>query len=203
VGFFITQWGSFMDILHALFVPTGRLRGKPYWLGAIVLLLAAILVQYMSYLYVQNSDGMQGMMMASMGSMLLWLLIYPYFCLYGKRLRDVGQPATWFFLVIFLYAIFSWIAQTMVMMPVMMEEMGGMVEQMEGLTEGADEDIAADQFSKLFEAQLDMQKKLLNKTMIPMMIAGAIVTLAFDIVMGVLTPKSDNNPFAAEHDLIH
>lgn len=192
-----------MDILRALFVPTGRLRGKAYWLGAIVLLVVAASLQFLNYLYVQNSEGMEGMMMASIGGLLLYLLIYPYFCLYGKRLRDVGQPATWFCLILFIYAIVSWIAQITVTMPAMVGEMGGMIEQMESLSENNDGEVSSDQFSELFDAQLDMQKNLMEKTMIPLLITGAIVTLIFDVVMGVLTPKTVNNPFAAEHELIH
>lgn len=192
-----------MDILNALFVPTGRLRGRPYWIGAVILLVVAALIQYVNYLYVQNSEGMEGMMMASIGSMLLWLLIYPYFCLYGKRLRDVGQPATWFILIIFIYAIVNWIVQTAVMMPVMMQEMGGMVEQMEKLSQTEDGQVSSGDFSNLFDAQLEMQQALLKKTMLPLLIIGMIVSLAFDVVIGVLKPKLENNPFAEEHNLIH
>ena len=192
-----------MSILHALFVPTGRLRGKPYWLGAGILLLVAVFIQFLSYWFVVNSENMQGMMMASIGSMLLWLLIYPYFCLYGKRLRDMGVPATWFILIIFVYAIVNWIAQSIVMMPVMFEEMGGMIEEMESLSKGQDGEIAAGQFSEIFDAQMKMQQGLMKKIMLPTLFVGAIVTAVFDIIVGMLQPKDEGNPFLDTHDLIH
>ena len=191
-----------MNVVNALFMPTGRLRGRPYWLGAGLLLLVAFSVQFFSYQIIMNAENIQGMMMASMGSIVLWLLIYPYFCLYGKRLRDIGAHPAWFCLIIFIYAIVSWVAQMIVMMPVMLEEVGPMFEQLETLAEDQSGEVNAEQFSDIFDAQLEMQQNLLKKTMLPLAIAGIVVSAIFDLIIGILPPKEERNPYLEVHDLI-
>lgn len=86
-----------MNMMNVLFNPQGCVRGRSYWVGCAVLLGLAIAVQLIGYYVIMTAKGMQGMIMGSVFSMVLWLFIFPYFCLYGKRLHDVGVSATWFY----------------------------------------------------------------------------------------------------------
>lgn len=183
-----------MGIVETLFIPSGRIRGKDYWIGCAVLLIAAVLLQYGAYQMILSAEGVAGMMMGSMVSILLWLLIYPYFCLFGKRLHDIGAPATWFILIIFLYAIANWIVQLFVTLPAMFGEDGAMTQQME-MMENMTEAQESGDMTAIFESQAELQKQLLQKTYIPMLIAGSFVTLFFDFIMGILKPKTENNQY--------
>lgn len=186
-----------MNIAAILFSPNGTVSGRPYWIACALLILAELAIMLSSYAVILRGDSLQSLMMGSMFSVLLWLLIYPYFCVYGKRLRDVGASAWFFLLILLVYAIVSWIAQMLIMMPVMMGEDGIMTQQMGNMeemmrTQNGD---APPDFSKMMDAQMQMQKEIMKKVFLPNMIAGIVISAVFSGILGVIKTKRENNPY--------
>lgn len=188
-----------MNILYALFNPDGTIKGQPYWIAAGLLIITAALMQFLGYWFVINSEDLGGMMRGSIFSLLLWLLIYPYFCLYGKRLRDMGHPATWFILIIFLYAIANWIVQMAVSMPAMMGEMETMIDRMGDMQPNEDGEVT--DFSEMMSAQVEMQKSMTKQLMWPTLIGSAFVSAIFSGVLGSFKSKDEDNPYKSDATL--
>lgn len=85
-----------MGIMGVLFNPSGRIQANQFWQGVIVIV---------AYIIVVNVLG--GYLPAIIGMILgisMYLLPYPYLCVYGKRLHDNGKTA-WLFLIMFLIFI--------------------------------------------------------------------------------------------------
>lgn len=181
-----------MELLQTLFNPNGTVRGKPYWLGAIVLVLLAFILQFLGFVFTLSAENIGEVMRGSVFSMLLWLLIYPYFCLYGKRLHDMGHPATWFLLILLIYVIVNWIVQMVVTMPVMM---GSMEEMLEQMGESVPADGETPDISKVLNSQIAMQQTVAKKTMWPILASSAVVSLALSGVIGSFKSKLKDNPY--------
>lgn len=63
--------------------PQGRISKIPFWRGMIVLTVASVIVSSAQWL---------------ISTQFVWLsyaLIFPYICVYGKRLHDAGHTAWW------------------------------------------------------------------------------------------------------------
>ncbi len=66
-----------------LFNPQGRILRNRFWQGLVMLTVASVLVTAGS-----------AMVSSAVGFVSL-LLVYPYICVYGKRLHDAGTTAWW------------------------------------------------------------------------------------------------------------
>lgn len=66
-----------------LFSPNGRIARNRFWQGMVILTVASVLV------------AAGAVMLGTMFGLLSYALIYPYICVYGKRLHDVGLTAWW------------------------------------------------------------------------------------------------------------
>lgn len=67
-----------------LFIPTGRLAQRRYWQGMVILTVISVLTTAGAVMVNQILFGL-----------LNFLLIYPYICVHGKRLHDIGTTAWW------------------------------------------------------------------------------------------------------------
>jgi uncharacterized membrane protein YhaH (DUF805 family) len=74
-----------MNMQTLLLSPEGRIGRKDFWLGALIL-IAAWMVSHVAHVFAP----------------ILWLLlIYPWVCVYAKRLHDFGKSA-WLVLIPFV-----------------------------------------------------------------------------------------------------
>lgn len=85
----------------------------------------------------------------------------------------------------------------MVVMPMMFAEDGMIMQQIENMEEFVESDSNGEvpDFSALMESQMDMQKQVMKKSYLPLLIMGAFITVAFDAILGFLQPKLTNNQF--------
>ncbi|MEM8615746.1 MAG: DUF805 domain-containing protein [Pseudomonadota bacterium] len=70
-------------MISLLLSPNGRIGRNRFWQGMVILTVISILVA--------AGSSMLGTLVALLG----YLLIYPYICVYGKRLHDIGTTAWW------------------------------------------------------------------------------------------------------------
>lgn len=108
-----------MKLKQILFSRRGQIGGSDYWVGCAVLLLAGIILHLLAFGFIYAVDpnmigvvadvtekmglGHFGFMIPTI--LLISLLIYPYFCLYTKRLRDIGVSAWWHLVIFLVYYI--------------------------------------------------------------------------------------------------
>jgi len=82
-----------MGIMGVLFNPNGRIRANQFWQGIIVLAAYLIIINVVG--------GFLPAVIAAILSVSIYLLPYPYLCVYGKRLHDSGKTA-WLYLLFFI-----------------------------------------------------------------------------------------------------
>lgn len=66
-----------------LFSPNGRIGRNRFWQGMVVLTVASVVV------------AAGAVMLGTLFGLIGYALIYPYICVYGKRLHDAGLTAWW------------------------------------------------------------------------------------------------------------
>lgn len=116
-----------MNIGSVLFSPNGRIGPRTFWRGLIILLMVVIVTQVASVYAGPILGGIAGLVSIA--------LVYPYLCVFGKRLHDAGKSAWWFLLFLLGYFIINGVLQT-VLLPVfspgaveLNEEMALLMEQ--------------------------------------------------------------------------
>lgn len=91
-----------MSLMQILFSPNGRIGPGAFWRGIIILLSFQIILTIIS-LYGPSSLG-------TLAGILSLLSIYPYLCVFGKRLHDSGRSAWMFLLFLLGYVLISIVA---------------------------------------------------------------------------------------------
>lgn len=82
-----------MGIMGVLFNPNGRIQANQFWQGIIVLAAYLIIVNIIG--------GFLPTILTTILGLSIYLLPYPYLCVYGKRLHDSGKTA-WLYLPFFI-----------------------------------------------------------------------------------------------------
>ncbi len=79
-----------MNLIYILFSPKGRIGPKDFWRG-IIILIGFQIVSGVLTLY-------GPVFIALLLSFISFFIIYPYYCVFGKRLHDAGK-SSWMFLL--------------------------------------------------------------------------------------------------------
>lgn len=90
-----------MGIMGVLFNPNGRIQANQFWQGVIVLVGFQIILGVLPLLGLDVPDA---------AGWITFLLIYPYLCVYGKRLHDSNKSAWMFLAFALLYVVISTVA---------------------------------------------------------------------------------------------
>jgi len=160
-----------MSISNVLFNPNGRITPNEFWRGIIMLVGAQIIISLVTGF---APVGLAiGVLFATI------LLVYPYICVYGKRLHDSGRSA-WMFLAFFC----GWLLLIFFVMPVLFEPFIGqqtaeLQEDMEIVAQ--DGDVAA-----MFEI-LQQQARI-------QFIPGTIQTVLVNAIVGFFVARLPSDP---------
>ena len=116
-----------MGIMGVLFNPKGRIQANQFWQGVIVLVGLQI-VLYLGLAYV------------SLAFFLAYLLLlYPYACVYAKRLHDSGKTG-WIFFAFLIAALIVYVITNLALSGFSSVDEDALNEQLEILTQ--EEDLA-------------------------------------------------------------
>jgi len=167
---------SKMGIMGVLFNPNGRIQANQFWQGLIILAGLGVILPIVT---VYGPIGLGGI-----ASIVSILLLYPFICVFGKRLHDSGKTA-WMSLLFFLayFAIFT--VGTMIAFP--------MVDGYTELQAEMQEELAANGFN--LQVISEYGRKVSELTFIPNMILSLIVTLA----IGFLCARFFSDPYTNKY----
>ncbi|MEM7768346.1 MAG: DUF805 domain-containing protein [Pseudomonadota bacterium] len=112
-----------MSLKTLLFSPNGRIDGRDFLRGVVILLAVAIVNQVASVF--------GGVVFAPISLALSVGLLYGYLCVYGKRLHDRGLSAWLFILVFIAYLVLDMVFQS-ILLPILAP---GAAELQEGLAD--------------------------------------------------------------------
>jgi len=157
---------------NLLFGPNGRISPSDFMRGATIL----IVVQFILGLLPLISMGL-----AMVLSIVSIVIIYPWVCLFMKRLRDGGKSGWLCIAVILVWIVLSMIIG-MVINTVMMAGAGASQEAMQAAAESGD-------LSTVMDAAGSMAKK----TAIPSAVAGAVVSYLIAFIVNKVIPHDAND----------
>ncbi len=157
-------------MVDLLFNPNGRIARNRFWQGMVILTVASVLV-------VAGNT-----MVARAVGFVNFLLVFPYICVYGKRLHDAGTTAWWVILIwlgSMLFAfIFGLIFGGFFMTPEMLDIQEEMAERM-----------AQGDFAGFFEGA-----ELLSDKMLPLNIMATVGSNALlALIVGLLPTQPTEN----------
>lgn len=165
----------------------GRISGRTYWINCAVLLCAGIVLHLLAFgfIYAVNPEmllALNGVGVVVITFGLIALLFYPYLCLYAKRLRAVGRSPYWYLVVLLAYCVLF------VAVP----------NAIYALTQTSPAELFVPQMNivpALSEAEhvaiinKHSQKILIATAIFTAMVHG-IITIAIDVVLGRMKPKT-------------
>jgi uncharacterized membrane protein YhaH (DUF805 family) len=152
-------------MVNLLLSPQGRIGAGPFWQGVIVLIILGVILSAISA---------YGPPAASLVGILALLLVYPWLCVFGKRLHDAGKSAWWFLAALAAYLILSSIGYVVLFYDEMM--------QMQGVQFGTPEYVAQ-------QRQFAQDSFLLSQA------CSAVVSLVVSFFVGRLASDPSENRF--------
>lgn len=164
---------------NLLFGPNGRISPADFMKGSTVLIVISFILGLLPLI---------SMGLAMVLSIVSIVMIYPWVCLFMKRLRDGGKSG-WLCIVVILV----WIILGMIIGMVVTAVIGG------GMAAGSEEAMQAAAESGDLSAVMDAAGAMAKKTAIPSAIAGAVVSylIAF-IVNKVIPHDAHDNQYGPE-----
>lgn len=161
-----------------LFNPNGRIARNRFWQGMVILTVASVVV------------SSAALLVHPMFDFISLALIFPYVCVYGKRLHDNGQTAWWVIaiwfgvvviqVILFLILLFS-------VLPMMMSpEQRELWDEIMRLSEKGDTEEAM----KGVEALLEQMQGLFHRTSLFVMVAA---NAAMALLIGFLKTEPQEN----------
>lgn len=178
-----------MSILKALFNPSTVVDKKTYWMGGAILVVLGALIYAAPLIFMTEDAGISGIMTGAIFSIFIYLLIYPWFCLIGGRLRDGGQSPVIYIAAFVGYAILSWIITMILIMP-------GMIENMEGMLENLPDD--SDDSEQAVEQMVAMQAVMMKQMVPKQIIASTLASILTMLPFGLLKQKVDGNQYVTD-----
>lgn len=166
-----------------LFNPNGRIARNRFWQGLVVLTVASILV------------AAAITAIAEMISLLNYVLIYCYICVFGKRLHDSGRSAWWVIAigigVIVLQTIMSVIFLFMIWPGFMSEEQKLVWAEVLKLAETGN----SAEMSRGIQYLFEISSNTLQRTQ---MVLTVVTNLIFGYWVGSLRTVSGDNQYGPE-----
>lgn len=161
-----------------LFNPNGRIARNRFWQGMVILTVASVLVASAVWLVHPLFD------------FLSLALIFPYICVYGKRLHDAGQTAWWVIAIWFgvvVIQVILFLVLLFTVLPVLMSpEQRELWEEVMRLSDKGDTAEAM----KGVEALLEQMQGLFQRTSLFVLV---IANAAMALIIGFLKTEPREN----------
>ena len=155
---------------NLLFSPNGRIARNRFWQGMVILTVASVLV------------AAGAVMIGTLVSLFGYALIYPYICVYGKRLHDAGLTAWWVIGVWLGTVVFNFILSLFLTPFFMGEEELAIQEEMS-------ERMLSGDFSGMMEGA-----EILAAQLLPLTIFLTVLTnLVAAVIVGLLPTQPREN----------
>nr|WP_070960037.1 DUF805 domain-containing protein [Hyphomonas sp. Mor2] len=151
--------------------PNGRIARNRFWQGMVILTVASVLVSAAVWLVNPLFD------------FLSLALIFPYICVYGKRLHDIGQSAWWviaiWFAVVIIQVVLFLVLLFTIMPAMMSPEQKEIWQEVLRLSEKGDTNEAVRGFELLMEETQGLIQRML---LLVMVAANAIMAVIIGLI---------------------
>ena len=163
---------------HLLFSANGRIARNRFWQGMVILTVASVVVSSAALLVHPTFDYIS------------LALIFPYVCVYGKRLHDAGQTAWWviaiWFGVVMIQIILFLILLFTILPALMSPEQRELWDEIMRLSEKGDTEEAM----KGVETLLEQMQGLFHRTSLFVMV---FANAAMALIIGMLKTEPREN----------
>lgn len=161
-----------MNASFVFFSPQGRLSPRQFGRGLIIL-VAAIMIILIASAFVSPGIGI-----------LQWLLVFPYFCLFAKRLHDAGQSAWLYLLFLLGYFVLTGLL-TALLLNVLSPDAAIIQAEFQEIALGGD-------FSGAMEAMSERGLEVARKSIL----TTVTVVLLTNGILGLVAGKMKSDPVA-------
>lgn len=165
---------------NLLFSPNGRIGRNRFWQGMVILTVLSVLTTAGSVMVNEFLFGLLGI-----------VLIYPYICVYGKRLHDIGTTAWWVLGILVANVIVSMILNAVL-------EGFFATSELRDIQIEVGERLASGDLTGALEGMRILAKALLPLNIIVTVLANAVIAIALGLIPG--SPR-DNKHGPALFDL--
>lgn len=164
-----------MGIGGILFNPQGRINANQFWRGLIILIGLQIVLNV-----VAAYGPLALTLVIGLASL---LFIYPYLCVFGKRLHDSGNTAWWFvaFLVGFFVLSYIW---ALTLGPIFMPGQAQFEEDLQTLSQSGD-----------INAIMELTREQTRAQMLP----GILTTVVMNGIVGFIAARLPSDPDANQY----
>ena len=160
---------------NLLFSPTGRIGSQDFMKGGVVLIIVGIVLSLLN---------MQNIISPLLVTFAYLLMVFPWVCIWGKRMHNGGKSGFMIFLYLFLYAILVLVFTIVAMM------MFGDGEIWNAAMAYSKQEITMDEYMSVVEG------KAASDLSLPVLIGGVLASFFTLVIADKATPNDpDENQY--------
>ncbi|PHR60217.1 MAG: hypothetical protein COA43_07925 [Robiginitomaculum sp.] len=184
-----------MKWLNLFFNPRGCIENRQFGIGSLILILIVLVMSLLWYYFVTQDVETRNFILINTLFNVRLCLIYPFFCVLVKRLHASGKSGVWAVLIILLFLVLSFVAQSSITAYYMLDE--GYVDEVQKIVKYyKDENIERD---VLMEQLWHHRRQMLDRTYLPVICVYLLFLSIGCAAVSRMKIKLQNNKYNANY----